>query len=66
MKPGRLVPLSLASQATVSKVYFSAMNQDDIERMAVVHLNNSKIYENDKPVKNGVNDPRLGVGRSGQ
>ena len=65
MKSGKLVPLSVAHQATVSRIYFSTVNQDEIERMAVVQLDNSKIYENGQPARKGVNDPRLGIGKSG-
>jgi len=63
---GVIVPSTLAQEAEVMRVCFSAFSPEDIQRLSVLEVTEPRILHGGQPVRGGPNDPRLGIIRPGQ
>lgn len=60
------MPSTLEHEAEVMKVCFSAFGPEDILRISVLEVTESRIIQGGQPVRGGPNDPRLGIIKHGQ
>lgn len=65
-KPGgeggrfRMFQYSEADIRKVKRVQFGILGPDEIKAMSVCHIESDRTFEGNKPVANGLMDPRLG------